>query len=71
METELNEVLDVVRRAGSKFDVAPVMAGILPTIQHSDLSEENLTPQPRYHEINRVVTKLHGRKPCGPDQRAR
>ncbi|MFL6468155.1 MAG: CBS domain-containing protein [Pyrinomonadaceae bacterium] len=60
METELNEVLDVVRRAGSKFDVAPVMAGILPTIQHSDLSEENLTPQPRYHEINRVVTKLHG-----------
>jgi len=60
METELNEMLDIVRRAGSKFDVAPVMAGILPTIQHSDLSEENLTPQPRYHEINRVVTKLHG-----------
>jgi hypothetical protein len=60
MENELNEVLEVVRRAGSKYGAAPVMAGILPTIQYSDLSESNLTPQPRYHEINRVVTKLHG-----------
>ena len=26
----------------------------------SDLTEANLTPNPRYHEINRVVSKLHG-----------
>jgi len=60
MEHELNEILDVVRRSAARFDSCPVLAGILPTIQASDLSEGNLTPIPRYHEINRVVTKLHG-----------
>jgi CBS domain-containing protein len=60
MERELNEILDVVRRAAHKFDSSLVLAGILPTIQPSDLTEGNLTPNPRYAEINRVVTKLHG-----------
>lgn len=60
MENELNDVLNVVRRAAAKFDAGVVLAGILPTIQMSDLTEDNLTPNPRYHEINRVVTRLHG-----------
>ncbi len=60
METELDEILGVVRCAAAKFDAGVVLAGILPTIQMSDLTEANLTPNPRYHEINRVVTKLHG-----------
>lgn len=60
MEDELNEVIDVVRKAASKFDSGVVLAGILPTIQLSDLTHDNLTPNPRYHEIDRVVTKLHG-----------
>lgn len=60
MEDELNEVLGVVRNAASKFDAGVVLAGILPTIQLSDLTHDNLTPNPRYHEIDRVVTKLHG-----------
>ena len=60
MEDELNDVLDVVRSNAAKFDAGIVLAGILPTIQLSDLTHENLTPNPRYHEIDRVVTKLHG-----------
>ncbi|MGD9563039.1 MAG: CBS domain-containing protein [Pyrinomonadaceae bacterium] len=60
METELEDILGVVRRAASKFESSVVLAGILPTIQLSDLTEANLTPNPRYREINRVVTKLHG-----------
>ena len=60
MEKELNEIIDVVRQAAGKFDAGVVLAGILPTIQLSDLTHENLTPVPRYHEIDRVVTKLHG-----------
>lgn len=60
METELDEILGVVRRSAAKFDSSVVLAGILPTIQPSDLTEANLTPYPRYYEINRVVTKLHG-----------
>ncbi len=60
MEDELNEILDVVRKAAGKFDAGVVLAGILPTIQLSDLTHDNLTPNPRYHEIDRVVTELHG-----------
>lgn len=60
LEGELNEVLSVIRRSASKFDAGVVMAGILPTIQASDLCEANLTPQPRYFEIDRVVSRLHG-----------
>ncbi|MBK8464766.1 MAG: CBS domain-containing protein [Chloracidobacterium sp.] len=60
MEDELNEILDVVRKAAGKFDAGVVLAGILPTIQLSDITHENLTPNPRYHEIDRVVTELHG-----------
>jgi len=61
MEAELHEILGIVRSAAGKFDSSVVLAGILPTIQASDLTEANLTPNPRYHEINRVVTKLHGK----------
>lgn len=61
MECELNEILDVVRTSASKFDAGVVLAGILPTIQRSDLAQNNLTPNPRYHEIDRVCTRLHGK----------
>ncbi|MEQ1606260.1 MAG: CBS domain-containing protein [Pyrinomonadaceae bacterium] len=60
MEDELNETLDIVRKSAAKFGGGVVLAGILPTIQQSDLTSENLTPNPRYHEINRIVTQLHG-----------
>ncbi len=60
MEDELNEVIDVVRSSAAKFNAGVVMAGILPTIQLSDLTRDNLTPNPRYHEIDRIVTALHG-----------
>ena len=60
MEAELNEVLDIARQAATKFKAGIVLTGILPTIQVSDLTAENLTPNPRYHEIDRVVTILHG-----------
>jgi CBS domain-containing protein len=60
MESELNEVIAIVRTAAAKYNADVVLAGILPTIQGSDLTEKNLTPNPRYNEINRVVTKLHG-----------
>ncbi len=60
MEAELDELLDLVRRTSAKFGSGIVLAGILPTIQQSDLTEANLTPNPRYFEINRVVSELHG-----------
>ncbi len=60
LETELNEVIGIVKQAARKFDGDAVLCGILPTIQLSDLTEKNLTPNPRYKELNRVLTALHG-----------
>jgi CBS domain-containing protein/gamma-glutamylcysteine synthetase len=60
LERELNEILDIVRAAMAAFRGGAVMCGILPTIQNSDLVEANLTPGPRYAELNRILTALHG-----------
>lgn len=60
LERELLDVIDSARRAARSISGDVVLAGILPTIQPSDLSEKNLTPNPRYFEINRVVSELHG-----------
>ena len=60
METELDDILKLVREVAGKFGSGVLLTGILPTIQQSDLTEANLTPNPRYHEINRVVSELHG-----------
>ena len=60
MEDELNETIEIIRKSAKKFDADVVLAGILPTIQQSDLTSKNLTPNPRYAEIDRVVTQLHG-----------
>lgn len=61
LEKELNDVLNVVKRTAKKFDADIVLTGILPTLQESDYVDENLTPQPRYVEMNRILTELHGK----------
>jgi len=60
LETELYEVVDLVKNSAGKLDSDAVLVGILPTIQLSDLVIENLTPLPRYHELNRVLTAMQG-----------
>lgn len=60
LENELNEVVGIIKRAAGEFGADAVLCGILPTIQLSDLVEQNLTPNPRYTELNRVLTALHG-----------
>jgi CBS domain-containing protein len=60
LENELNDVIGVIKENARCFGGDAVLAGILPTIQHSDLVESNLTPYPRYLELNRILTELHG-----------
>ncbi len=60
LESEIYDVLGTVKSAARKLGADAVLAGILPTIRQSDLTEANLTPNPRYYEINRVVSELHG-----------
>ena len=60
LEAELNSIIEKVRFIASEFGGSVALCGILPTIQQSDLVEANLTPSPRYTELNRVLTALHG-----------
>jgi CBS domain-containing protein len=60
LENELYEVLDLVKSSAKKFRGDAVLVGILPTIQKSDLVIENLTPLPRYLELNRILTEMQG-----------
>lgn len=60
LENELGEVFDIVKKSAKNFNGDVALVGILPTIQQSDLVIENLTPMPRYEELNRVLTDLQG-----------
>jgi CBS domain-containing protein/gamma-glutamylcysteine synthetase len=60
LEKELNEVVGIVKKTAQTLNADAVLCGILPTIQISDLVEANLTPKPRYLELNRVLTAMHG-----------
>src|SRR6185437_13788215 len=60
MESELNEVLTRARVSANHFGADVLLAGILPTLQKSDLTLQNLTPAPRYQQLNDSVIKLRG-----------
>ena len=60
MESELNEVLARARASANHFGADILLAGILPTLRKSDLTLENLTPAPRYQQLNDSVIKLRG-----------
>lgn len=60
METELLHSLHQVRQGARKHNTDILLVGTLPTLQKDDLSIENMTPRPRYYEINRALKKLRG-----------
>ena len=60
MEQELNELISLTRKGARAFGADVLLSGILPTLRKSDLTLENLTPNPRYHELDRGVIRLRG-----------
>ncbi|HJT29451.1 MAG TPA: glutamate-cysteine ligase family protein, partial [Pyrinomonadaceae bacterium] len=60
MERELTEVVEVARNSAATQDVNVLLAGILPTLQKSDLTLDNLTPVPRYHQLDQGVIRMRG-----------
>ncbi|MDQ2921370.1 MAG: CBS domain-containing protein [Acidobacteriota bacterium] len=60
MESELKEVLTRARASANHFGADVLLTGILPTLRQSDLTLENLTPVPRYHQLNDSVIRLRG-----------
>ena len=60
MHEELKEVLAKAQLSALEFGADVLLAGILPTLRVSDLTLANLTPLPRYQELNRAVAQLRG-----------
>jgi CBS domain-containing protein/gamma-glutamyl:cysteine ligase YbdK (ATP-grasp superfamily) len=60
MEKELNELLSLVRKSAETLGADVLLSGILPTLQKSDLTLENLAPIPRYSQLNEGVMRLRG-----------
>jgi CBS domain-containing protein len=60
MEAELRELIAKARAGAKHFDADVLLSGILPTLRQSDLTLENLTPSPRYEQLNREVIRSRG-----------
>ena len=60
IEQELNELIALARSSAVTEGADVLLSGILPTLQKSDLTLDNLTPVARYHELDRAVIRLRG-----------
>jgi len=60
MESELSELIQLTRTSAQSCGAEVLLSGILPTLQKSDLTLDNLTPVPRYGELNRGVIDGRG-----------
>ncbi len=60
MEEELEEIISSVRKAANSFGADVLLTGILPTLRLADLGLDNMTPGPRYRELDRALTELRG-----------
>jgi hypothetical protein len=60
LERELHEVIEIARTAARVSGAEVLLCGILPTLRQSDLTLANLTPNPRYAELNRVLMHRRG-----------
>jgi len=60
MQAELEQKLEKARAAAARCGAGVVMAGILPTVQLSDLGYESITPKERYYVLNEALKALRG-----------
>jgi len=60
MHSELNDVLTRARASAKQCGADVLLTGILPTLHKSDLTLDNLTPAPRYKQLNESIFKLRG-----------
>jgi CBS domain-containing protein len=60
LERELDELVSLARTSARECGADVLLTGILPTLQKSDLTLANVTPCPRYFELNRAISSLRG-----------
>ncbi|WP_437876706.1 CBS domain-containing protein [Sorangium sp. So ce513] len=58
LEAELSDVIGRAAEAARALGAEVLLTGILPTLRAGDLRLDNLTPSPRYHELNRALLQL-------------
>jgi CBS domain-containing protein len=58
MESEVDDYLLQVRGAALEVGARPLLVGILPTLGRENLSLDEMTPHPRYFELNRGMSEL-------------
>ncbi|MHC4261517.1 MAG: CBS domain-containing protein [Planctomycetota bacterium] len=60
MERELTTQLELLRSVADRHSTDVVLCGILPTLEREHLSLDAMTPNPRYHLLNRVLRHMRG-----------
>ncbi len=60
LERALGDSIERVRQAAALHRAEPVLVGILPTLNMSDLTLANITPRDRYYALNDALTRMSG-----------
>ena len=60
LEAELASLLETVAHAAAEVGARIILTGILPTLQKSDLTLENMTPEERYFALSAALDHLRG-----------
>lgn len=60
LEAELNELVARADEGARAHGARVVLTGILPSLRRSDLSLENMTPNPRYRALNDTLRAMRG-----------
>ncbi len=60
LEAQLHHLYKKVQDVATDLCIQPVLTGILPTLARTDLSLDNMVPNPRYLTLNRVMSGVKG-----------
>ncbi|HAN32152.1 MAG TPA: hypothetical protein DCQ06_11185, partial [Myxococcales bacterium] len=60
LEKEVRRLYRVAMKGAEQENCKVILTGILPTLSHSDLGLDNMTPMPRYFALNDALCKLRG-----------
>lgn len=60
MHTELDELVAIADEGAKRQDARVLLTGILPTLTQRDLGLHNMTPKPRYADIDRATRAARG-----------
>jgi len=60
MERQVETLLQQVREVAAHHGAQVLLTGILPTLDKSDLTLENMAPRPRYRALNDAIKRLRG-----------